>query len=192
MKKLLISLTLLAASFTTVPAALAQVPISGSTGTFTGQVSAGSFLGTSILTNYGSVNSNPSSGVVGGTSAAYTGWGKNATGDMDFIAANNGSSPSFYWYFLLGASTLTPEMWLDNSANLHVPNGGITTQSVTATVSYVIPHYTVATLPSPVTLGLGGTVIVSDCTAYTPGALCTGGGSDVMIGVSNGTNWTVH
>jgi len=183
-KKLIIALSLLvAASFATLPG-LSQVPVSGSTGTFTSTVTGTVFQG-----NYSLFNFVPSS--VAGTSAGYTGWGKNSSGDMDFIAANNGSSPSFYWYFLLG-STMTAEMYLDTNANFHIPNGGITTQSVTATVSTTLPHYTVALLPSPVTIGLGGTVIISDCTAYTPGALCTGGGSDVMVGVSNGTNWTVH
>ena len=162
-----ISLVLLALIAALAPAALAQVPLVGSS------------LAVSAV---------PSTA---GTSAAYMGWGKNGTGDADFFAANNGSSPSFEWYFLLG-STVTQEMYLDQNANLHVPNGGITTQSVTATVSTTLPHYTVATLPSPVTIGAGGTVVVTDCTAYTVGPLCTGGGSDVMYALSNGTVWTVH
>jgi hypothetical protein len=151
----------------------AQVPINGSI--FSG--------------NYSLMNYFPAS--IAGTSAGYTGWGKNGSGDMDFAAANSGASPSFYWYFLLGSS-LTAEMYLDSNANFHVPNGGITTQSLTATVSANLPHCTVAALPSPVTLGVGGSVIVTDCTSYTPGPLCTGGGSDVMVAVSNGTVWTVH
>jgi hypothetical protein len=98
MKKLLISLTLLASGCAAV--AHAQVPHIGS---------------------YSSMNGLP--GTVSGTSAGYTGWGKNGTGDMDFIAANNGSSPSFCWYFLLGSSTITQEMCLNQSGLLVVPNG---------------------------------------------------------------------
>lgn len=52
--------------------------------------------------------------------------------------------------------------------------------------------YTVATLPAAATLHSGTQVTVSDCTTFTPGALCTGGGSDYMIAVTNGTVWTVH
>jgi hypothetical protein len=100
MKKLLISLTLLASGCAAV--AHAQVPHIGS---------------------YSSMNGLPSSFALSGTSAGYTGWGKNGTGDMDFIAANNGSSPSFCWYFLLGSSTVTQEMCLNQSGFLVVPNG---------------------------------------------------------------------
>ena len=73
-----ISLVLLALIAALAPAALAQVPLVGSS------------LAVSAV---------PSTA---GTSAAYMGWGKNGTGDADFFAANNGSSPSFEWYFLLG------------------------------------------------------------------------------------------
>jgi hypothetical protein len=87
-------------------------------------------------------------------------------------------------------------MFLDVNGNLHVPNGGVTANSLSATATVSLPHYTIALMPSPVTLGLGGTVVVSDCTSYTPGPLSsscgTGGGSDVMLAISNGTIWTVH
>ncbi len=106
--------------------ALAAVP-----GVFSTLAADSAVIGT-IVSNYMSVNAAPSGGVVGSTSAGYTGWGKNGTGDMDFIAANNGTSPSIYWYYLLGSSTLTPEMWLDQSAALHVP-GGISANVATAT-----------------------------------------------------------
>jgi hypothetical protein len=46
-------------------------------------------------------------------------------------------------------------------------------------------------LPSASTAGAGATAIVSDANSYTPGT-CTGGGSDYMIAVSNGSVWTVH
>lgn len=46
-------------------------------------------------------------------------------------------------------------------------------------------------LPSAASAGAGATTLVSDSNTFTPG-LCTGGGSDTMIAVSNGANWTCH
>jgi hypothetical protein len=54
-----------------------------------------------------------------------------------------------------------------------------------------LSHFTVATLPSASTWGAGAIVIVTDATTFTVGT-CTGGGSDTMIAVSNGTSWTCH
>jgi len=51
--------------------------------------------------------------------------------------------------------------------------------------------YTVSTLPSASTWGAGATVLVTDAATFTVGA-CTGGGSDTMIAVSNGTSWSCH
>lgn len=51
--------------------------------------------------------------------------------------------------------------------------------------------YTVATLPSASSLPAGKQVVVSDATTFTPGT-CTGGGSDYMIAVTNGTTWSCH
>jgi hypothetical protein len=51
--------------------------------------------------------------------------------------------------------------------------------------------YTIATLPSAATAGAGTQVTVSDATTFTPGT-CTGGGSDYMIAISNGTTWSCH
>lgn len=92
-------------------AAQAQVPIVGSTVHGTVSVSSA----------FAYVTAQPG-GAVTGTTAGYVGYGQNSSGDMDFIAANNGSSPSFYWYYLLGSSQ-TAQMWLDTSAVLHVPGG---------------------------------------------------------------------
>jgi hypothetical protein len=92
------------------------------TGNLSGNVTGGTISGTTIFGSFSRMISVPAPATVAGTSAGYTGWGKNGTGDMDFIAANNGSSPSFSWYYLLG-STLTQEMFLDQSAILHVPDG---------------------------------------------------------------------
>jgi hypothetical protein len=106
------------------------------------------------------------SGVAGTASAAVPG--------TDYLAP--GALPN-----LTTAVTQSPG---DNSTKL-------------ATTAYVaaaeIPAiYTVGTLPSASGLGAGAQVIISDCTTYTPGALCTGGGTDYMIGISNGVAWTVH
>ena len=52
-------------------------------------------------------------------------------------------------------------------------------------------QYTVATLPSAATLGLGAQVIVTD--ALTAGiGTCVGGGTTIMIGVSSGSVWSCH
>jgi hypothetical protein len=51
--------------------------------------------------------------------------------------------------------------------------------------------YSVSSLPSAATLGAGTQVVVTDATTFTPGA-CTGGGSDTMIAVSNGSSWSCH
>jgi hypothetical protein len=178
MKKLLLALSLLASGCATV--AHAQVPISGSTGTFSSTVTAPIFEGDYSLMNF-------FPGSIAGTSAGYTGWGKNGTGDMDFAAANNGASPSFFWYFLLGSS-MTAEMDLDTNGNLHVLNGGVLATNVTGTVAVTTQHYTVATLPSAASLGLGSMVVVTDGNG-TIGP-CTGGASTIMIAVSTGSAWT--
>jgi hypothetical protein len=177
MKKRLISLLLTLATTTAVHA---QVPLSGSTITAT----------TSVTTPYVFSTGLPAS--ISGTSGGYTGWGKNGTGDFDFFAANNGSSPSFYWYFLLG-STQTAEMFLDTGGNLHVPNGNVTANSLSAAASVALPHYTAATIPSAVTLGAGATVVVSDCNVMAlASTICAGGGTNYMLAISNGANWTMH
>lgn len=65
--------------------------------------------------------------------------------------------------------------------------------STTVKAAAFIPSiFTVATLPSASAEGQGAMVIITDCTAFTPGPLCTGGGADIMIGLSNGSVWTVH
>jgi hypothetical protein len=133
------------------------------------------------------VNAVPSNGTVAGTSVGYTAYSKNGSGDMDFIAANGGSSPSFYWYYLLGASTVTPEMYLDTGANLHVPNGSISSPVIAASINLSSSVHTVATLTSATSAGAGGIEVVSDGNGTA--GVCTGGGSTYMIAVSNGSAW---
>jgi hypothetical protein len=48
--------------------------------------------------------------------------------------------------------------------------------------------YTVATLPS---VSAGTVVMVTDSLTYTPGA-CTGGGSDRMLAIYDGSAWSCH
>lgn len=145
--------------------------------------------GTSVGLNYAALNGQP--GSYSGTNG-YVAYGKNGTGDMDFVAANGGSSPSFYWYSLTGVSTLTAAMWVDQSNILHEPQGA--TFGKTTTTSVSTGNYTFSTIPSASTIGAGSIVYITDCTSYAVGALsvCVGGGSDKMMALSDGTNWTVH
>lgn len=116
-----------------------------------------------IVSQYLSASGLPSS--VTSTLAGYVGWGKNGTGDMDFIAANNGTSPSFYWYYLIGSSQ-TAEMWLDQSALLHVPGGvagSLTGNASTATA--------LAATPASCSAGLFVTGITANGTPGCSGAL---------------------
>lgn len=53
------------------------------------------------------------------------------------------------------------------------------------------PTYTVSTLPTASTVIAGTQIVVTDATSFTPGT-CTGGGSDPMIAVSNGSTWSCH
>lgn len=55
----------------------------------------------------------------------------------------------------------------------------------------VLQPYTVGNLPSASTVKAGTTVVVTDATTFTVGT-CTGGGSDTMLAVSNGTTWSCH
>jgi hypothetical protein len=51
--------------------------------------------------------------------------------------------------------------------------------------------FTVSTLPAASNYVAGQWVEVSDATSFTPGT-CTGGGSDYMIAISNGSTWSCH
>lgn len=53
------------------------------------------------------------------------------------------------------------------------------------------PPVAYASLPSASSAGSGNARLINDSTSYTPGP-CVGGGGDVMIAVSDGTNWTCH
>lgn len=81
----------------------------------------------------------------------------------------------------------------------HSGSSGVTSVSfpslsaptVTATTALKTASYTVSGLPSAATAGAGAIVRVSDSTSFTAGP-CTGGGSDTMLAVSDGTSWTCH
>lgn len=84
------------------------------------------------------------------------------------------------------------------SLAMAVPYGtSVTLSYITSLAQWDIPSafsniggtFTVATLPSSVPAGT--TVLVSDASSFTPGA-CVGGGSDNMIAVWNGSNWSCH
>lgn len=64
-------------------------------------------------------------------------------------------------------------------------NGAIKSTSIKTST------YTVSTLPAATSLAAGTQVVVTDATSFTPGT-CTGGGSDYMIAVTNGTAWSCH
>jgi hypothetical protein len=64
------------------------------------------------------------------------------------------------------------------------------------TAGILLPIYTIGTggtgnLPLANTLSAGTTVMVSDSVSLTAGT-CTGGGSNLMFAVTNGTAWTCH
>ncbi len=163
-RKISLVISLLIAAL--APAAVAQVPL----------------VGSSL-----SVNNVPSTA---GTAAGYFGYGNGGTGDADVIAANNGSSPSINFYFLLG-TTLTKELSINTNGNLISPNG-IQGSNVTATSTYTVPRYTVGTLPSAAVAGTGGMALVTDASSATVGSTCAGGGSTLMIAISTGSVWTCH
>ena len=49
----------------------------------------------------------------------------------------------------------------------------------------------VGSLPSAATAGAGAMYIVTDAMTFSVGT-CTGGGSDTMVAISNGTSWSCH
>lgn len=80
-----------------------------------------------------------------------------------------------------------------SSATLLSGNAPVSQFSYTGTFSGGLnTHvYTVSALPAASSVAAGLQFIVSDATSFTPGT-CTGGGSDYMIAVSNGTTWSCH
>jgi len=67
----------------------------------------------------------------------------------------------------------------------------LTSSAATFTHAVKPPTFTISGLPSASTAGAGAMVVVTDATTFTPGT-CTGGGSDYMIAVSNGSTWSCH
>jgi hypothetical protein len=69
--------------------------------------------------------------------------------------------------------------------------GGVLGQFVTAEVIPALTNYTVATLPSAATLGVGARSFVTDALAPVFGATVAGGGAVATPVYSDGTNWKV-
>ena len=67
----------------------------------------------------------------------------------------------------------------------------ILAQLVTSTVVPPLTNYTVATLPSAVTSGVGARSFVTDALAPTFGATVVTGGAVAVPVYSDGTNWKV-
>jgi hypothetical protein len=67
----------------------------------------------------------------------------------------------------------------------------ILNQLKTDTIIPALTNYTVATLPSAVTSGLGARSFVTDALAPTFGATVVGGGAVAVPVYSDGTNWKV-
>ena len=67
----------------------------------------------------------------------------------------------------------------------------LTTQLMASGVVPPLTNYTVATLPSAATSGVGARSFVTDATAPTFGATVAGGGAVAVPVYSDGTNWKV-
>jgi len=67
----------------------------------------------------------------------------------------------------------------------------LNTQLTTSEYLPAMTNYTVATLPSAVTVGAGARSFVTDATAPTFGATVAGGGAVNVPVYSDGTNWKV-
>lgn len=99
------------------------------------------------------------------------------------------------------ALPLAPEDWnrqyqdqLNNVLRLYfnridaILNGFQSSETIN-TISFTV--YTVATLPSAVTLGSGTKAFVSDANATTFASIVVGGGSNKVPVYSDGTNWRI-
>lgn len=161
----------------TTPAA-----VHGTTIGATGAITAASVTATTLTTNSLDVNGLPTPSGANG----FVGYGKNGTGDMDFFAANSGASPSFYWYYLLG-STVSVEMWLNQSAQLDVPNGIFSNSFQGPLTGNVVGNVTgnVTGNASTATTTTGNSATASAFN-HTPGG-CTPGGNVATSIAANGT-----
>jgi len=70
-------------------------------------------------------------------------------------------------------------------------SGTLNAAIVSASTLLRTASYTVSGLPSASSAGAGAIVRVSDAASYTAGA-CTGGGTDTVLAISDGTGWTCH
>jgi len=95
-------------------------------------------------------------------------------GNLNYVQYNDG-------YVMGGSATFT---FVSSSGLLSVPN--ITTTGVVKTTAT-----TYSGLPSAVTSGAGARSFISDANTVTFLAVVSGGGSNAVPVVSNGTNWVV-
>jgi hypothetical protein len=98
------------------------------------------------------------------------------SGLLFYLNQGGASSPTNRFGLQLPGGTA---VWVDGVGTWNAANLKITNQ------------YTVATLPTASTLSSGTAVLVTDASSFTPGT-CTGGGSDIMLAITNGSSWSCH
>ena len=106
-------------------------------------------------------------------------------------SANSAVSQSIVFHALNSSGTSVPATILegvDSNGNAYLSTA-VATYLYFSAVRYA--DFTVGTLPSASTVPVGYAVSVHDATTFAVGT-CTGGGSDTMIAVSNGTTWSCH
>lgn len=107
------------------------------------------------------------------------------TGSFQMQAAGNGiATPCWRFFGIIGGTNFNNCLSFSGATGF-----GLGTIGFSGPIS--LPTFTVSTLPSASTAGAGAMVRVSDASTFTVGT-CTGGGSDFMIAISNGTTWSCH
>jgi hypothetical protein len=147
--------------------------------TYIGTVTAGNVVATAAYccSNVSAINAAAATSGAN-QSSGYFGWyGSEWNGSATFtdywtsqLVLGTGSNPTSTLTFLHSGTT--------GGASFSVPAIGTIL-------------YNVGSLPSAASLPLGTQVTVKDATTFTPGT-CTGGGSDYMIAITNGSTWSCH
>lgn len=115
--------------------------------------------------------------------SVFIGTNSNPTtnGLTDVVAIGFSASASASHQVNIGTGTITKtNLWGYVQAN----NGG-------SGSGFIVAPITIASLPAASSVSSGTMMIVSDATSFTVGT-CTGGGSDIMIAISNGSAWSCH
>jgi hypothetical protein len=81
--------------------------------------------------------------------------------------------------------------------DVHLIRGGVVKGKINATTNEdmqprKLPSYTVSGLPSAATVGAGSMAFVTDATATTAYSVVSGGGSNKVLVISDGTDWIIH